>query len=490
MLDAAVQSAVDEYMRARPGAEPFLDNPIQLMLDADIAPQSAERRLVAQKRPRVQQPRYVPPVLGDEEPEDDNGDVPPDVAPPVDDDEQYVRPGPMMHVPRPVQQRRPRQASPAPVPLPIVQPRLRMVAPMMAVRDVELENYNPPLPVARIVQPRLPHPAVVNRGNRQLPINTRATNWVFVAWIRRGFHAEPPGTRIVRGVRQNVEQVDYITEQIELGNGRDDDDDDNEPKLHWQGYVEMDEQMRMDQMAAILGLRPGHYWAAPCFAKDKMLAINYTKKDDTAVLDAHGHKTEWRSGEMSAFSASGVWGAVHDVIRNGGDLMDVMERFPGVAIRCSSGVMRGLALYNKPQSRPNHKNILLWGPPYTSKTYTAERMFGEDNTFVRGTHKEWWDGYDGHNVVVLDEMAPNKYPIADFLRWTRGNKVSYEVRGASVPAQNNWTIVTSNIPVERWYPNACAEHQAALLERFPPSCRFYMTKRYVPPDESTMEILD
>lgn len=68
------------------------------------------------------------------------------------------------------------------------------------------------------------------------------------------------------------------------------------------------------------------------------------------------------------------------------------------------------------------------------------------------------------NVVVIDEFRGG-IDISHVLRWFDKYPVLVEIKGSSVPLVAEKIWITSNLPVEMWYPCIDAETLDALKRR-------------------------
>ena len=106
---------------------------------------------------------------------------------------------------------------------------------------------------------------------------------------------------------------------------------------------------------------------------------------------------------------------------------------------------------------------VFWGPTGTGKSRRAWDEAGMDS-FPKDPRTKFWDGYNNHKHVVMDEFRGD-IDIAHMLRWCDRYPVIVEIKGASVilVATNIW--ITSNIRPEAWYPMIDAQSLEALLRR-------------------------
>lgn len=105
-----------------------------------------------------------------------------------------------------------------------------------------------------------------------------------------------------------------------------------------------------------------------------------------------------------------------------------------------------------------------WGPTGTGKTRSAWNGAGLD-AYAKCPSNKWWDGYDHHQHVVLDEFA-GVIPITDLLRWFDRYPCHVETKGGSVALAATHYYVTSNIDPLLWYsPQQATNAQIDALMR-------------------------
>jgi len=82
-----------------------------------------------------------------------------------------------------------------------------------------------------------------------------------------------------------------------------------------------------------------------------------------------------------------------------------------------------------------------WGPAGRGKTYAAEHEY-PDAYKKSGAHK-WWDGYDGHKVVIFDDIRGDFCKFHEMLTMTGEMAFRVENKGGSRQALYDTVIVTS-----------------------------------------------
>lgn len=93
------------------------------------------------------------------------------------------------------------------------------------------------------------------------------------------------------------------------------------------------------------------------------------------------------------------------------------------------------------------RGIWVQGPPGCGKSHLVETFWGEDQEKVyRKPQNKWWDGYCGQKIVILEDID-GPY-LNHYLKiWADKWKASGEVKGAVVPLNHEWFVVTSNYSI-------------------------------------------
>ena len=126
--------------------------------------------------------------------------------------------------------------------------------------------------------------------------------------------------------------------------------------------------------------------------------------------------------------------------------------------------------------------ILYFGVAGSGKTYRAFDRNPGAYILHKGNNGLWWPGYDRQKTVIFDDFDGTWMPISTLLRLLDKYPMHVEDKGTSMPACWTKVVITSNLPIEDWYPDAyqkCPERLEAVKRRI--SYSVYFDKKYEPP---------
>lgn len=115
--------------------------------------------------------------------------------------------------------------------------------------------------------------------------------------------------------------------------------------------------------------------------------------------------------------------------------------------------------------------LILVGPPGTGKSHMAQ-VIGERQGGAYWVRKpksggtDWWDGYDGQPVVVIDEYY-GWLPFDTLCRMCDRYPFMVETKGSMVPFLAKLIVITSNVTPRSWYSDEAvpADRWAAFERR-------------------------
>ena len=109
---------------------------------------------------------------------------------------------------------------------------------------------------------------------------------------------------------------------------------------------------------------------------------------------------------------------------------------------------------------------LFWGTTGTGKTRAVFDAFPREKTFTcPDVRVPWFDGYEGQEVVLLDEMGTDSMCINVLKRLTDRYPQQVPVKGSMLPWMAKTVILTANTHYSGWWPKARHADYEALERR-------------------------
>jgi len=118
-----------------------------------------------------------------------------------------------------------------------------------------------------------------------------------------------------------------------------------------------------------------------------------------------------------------------------------------------------------PERLPGVCGIWVWGPAGCGKTTSVDRAY--PNAYPKPLTK-WWDGYQGEEVILLDDMDIFHRGLSSLIKhWADYKPFICENKSGAVYIRPKKIIVTSQYPIEKiWDPLTDPESWAAINRRF------------------------
>jgi len=232
--------------------------------------------------------------------------------------------------------------------------------------------------------------------------------------------------------------VDYMVGQQEQGEGG---------FVHWQFCLHCTHSQRSSFVRRL-------YPSAHVEATRSDAAVAYCQKEDTRVFGSGFELGNPPVQRNKGKDWEGMWN-----FAKAGEI----ERIPcDVRIRCYSTLQRIAKDYLVPP--PIERQVMvLYGSTGSGKSHRAW-IEASLNAFPKDPNTKFWDGYRGHENVVIDEFR-GSIAINHMLRWCDKYPVIVEVKGGAVALQARRIWITSNLAPIDWYPDVDSETRAALFRR-------------------------
>lgn len=108
----------------------------------------------------------------------------------------------------------------------------------------------------------------------------------------------------------------------------------------------------------------------------------------------------------------------------------------------------------------------IWGGSNTGKSHMGIELLKEAGCSIHIQHdNKWWDGYDGHTGVLLDDWRGIGTTFMQFLGFTDKWGYRGEIKGSSVAFIFDMLVVTSIFPPDKGPHLAMGEERFQLMRR-------------------------
>jgi len=223
-------------------------------------------------------------------------------------------------------------------------------------------------------------------------------------------------------------ECDYLVYGHEVG---------SEGTPHLQGYVIMKAEKTLVAMKALMPR--AHLEARKGTHKQ---ASDYCKKD--GQFEEHGI-LPLSAGEKT----KEMWKNLI-VWAEQGELDKIKEEYPAMYLR----YLEKLRSLGRPQMAilSTLENEWWYGPTGTGK---SRKLWRDHNIHYAKQLNKWWDGYDGEDVVAIEEWAPKNECTASLLKiWADRYPFPAEIKGGKLNRiRPKKLIVLSNYSIEQCFTN-------------------------------------
>jgi len=203
--------------------------------------------------------------------------------------------------------------------------------------------------------------------------------------------------------------------------------------LHFQGYIAWNNGKNFKQAKRWFGLDKIHIeWAkGNDFQNQK-----YCSKENLMIEVGKPTKQGKRTDIEKALQIAKETGKIRDVL-----------------VKVSNyQAVRHVELYMKylePEVlRPDLQVINIWGPSGTGKT---RFVYENEKDIFRPLNYKWWEGYDGHGTVLLDDIRKDFSTFGNLLKLLDIYPIRVECKGGSRQLRCMKIYITTPVPfVEMW----------------------------------------
>lgn len=160
---------------------------------------------------------------------------------------------------------------------------------------------------------------------------------------------------------------------------------------------------------------------------------------------------------------------VQDIIREGKGMDEI------TLVTDKLSTIRYAEYYLRYHEEPRDwKPTVSWffGDTGTGKTRKAFEECKIGRTYVTGKNLKWWEGYDGHENVIIDDFRADFCTFHELLRILDRYEYRIEVKGGSRQLRARMLYITSPYAPDEVYKNRTTEDIGQLVRRLDRICYF------------------
>lgn len=222
-------------------------------------------------------------------------------------------------------------------------------------------------------------------------------------------------------------------------------------RLHFQGYARFSNQV---SLCALKKWLPTAHWELSKGSEEQN--IKYCTKDESR---AEGEEPLTFGDAVQPGKRTDL-AQVRQIIEDGGGMREVCQSTDSTqAIRCAEILLK----YIEPGR--NFKPEVRWyhGSTGSGKTRSAVEEF--PNAWISGKNLKWWEGYDAHKEVIVDDFRKDFCTFHELLRILDRYPYRIEVKGASRQLLAKVIVITCPWPPEVLYQGRSVEDIGQLVRR-------------------------
>lgn len=153
------------------------------------------------------------------------------------------------------------------------------------------------------------------------------------------------------------------------------------------------------------------------------------------------------------------------------ELMMMDDEFVTVMSKYNSYIMKLIFIYAKANARHFREVEVEVYSGLTGTGKSRKALYNDDGSskgayvMSKDSQSLWWDGYEGEKYMVWDDFHWDQVNIAHILRLLDGHPLKLPIKGGFCWCAWTKVVITTNIPVDAWYPLAEPAHRDALMRR-------------------------
>jgi len=201
----------------------------------------------------------------------------------------------------------------------------------------------------------------------------------------------------------------------------------------------------------------------------------YSSKDETRAPDAgFGFIELGRYEDVPDQRGQGARNDIHaatELIRAGGTLQTVAQEHGEAYVKFHRGFLAfQSAIHSGPRVRDAGgvfqppRVFWFYGSTGTGKTLAVFEASGAEEVYSKPGGNDWWDGYCGQPVVLLDDYRGNWFPFANLLRLLDRYPLQVPFKGGYVPFNSPTIYITCPVRPEVLYSSMETRTEGSIAQ--------------------------
>jgi len=223
---------------------------------------------------------------------------------------------------------------------------------------------------------------------------------------------------------------------------------------HLQGYIEFSTPRSLSAAKAFPGLARAHFAVRRGTSRQ---ASDYCKKDgdfcEYGTLSVQGKRTD-----ISTVRSVALAGGMREVVLGDFNYQDIRiaEKVLSYAEpgRDSDAITRVYVFYGEAGSGKSLKAMT-----------EAFAEFGEEKVYIKKEGSKWWDGYDAHPCVILDDFRSSWWSLTYMLGVMDRYAFRVEFKGGMRQLRAKCIYITCISAPSDWYAHASGEPEQQVTRR-------------------------
>lgn len=93
----------------------------------------------------------------------------------------------------------------------------------------------------------------------------------------------------------------------------------------------------------------------------------------------------------------------------------------------------------------------IWGPTGVGKSRLARELCDENDLYTKNTPNKWWEGYDAHEYVIVDDFRPDWWSLTYMLGLLDRYEFRVEYKGGLRQFKPKLIVITSCLAPDECY---------------------------------------